>query len=209
MSKSGWYIGAGVLMLGSIGYLAYRKRNVIQDVVNNNVITPISQGVTELIENTTGMQKSYFTISELCASSTAKARGIDNTPNEFVRQRLQLLINNILDPARRKLGKAIVVSSGYRCPALNAAVGGATNSQHLTGMAADLVVSGGNMDDMRALFKILYDMGNFDQLIWEHPKNSKWIHVSFNPDSARHQVLDYNGSRYANIGSNWQQYVMA
>ena len=80
-----------------------------------------------------------------------------------------------LDGIREKLGKPILVNSGYRSPILNKAVGGVANSQHLKGLAADLVCS-----DMKSLEKVLRETGGFDQFIKEHRKgsNSFWFHVS-------------------------------
>ncbi|MBQ8078006.1 MAG: hypothetical protein IJ235_06460 [Eubacterium sp.] len=150
--------------------------------------------------------KSYFTIDELCASDTAKRRGVDNTPTPTVRAKLQALIDNVLDPARREYGSYILVNSGYRSPALNAAVGGVSNSQHLTGEAADITT--GSIDNDRRLFAILVAQGNYDQLIWEKPKNSLWIHVSYSATGLqRRQILAYNGSSYTNITNNWQNYI--
>lgn len=160
------------------------------------------QEAIEIYEETTGDMKSYFTIAELSASDTARKYGIDNTPTDEARHYMQQLIDNVLNPARRKLGKAIYVSSGYRSPELNRKVGGVSNSQHLTGMAADITAK-----DMNKLFSILVSLGNFDQLIWEHPKSSKWIHVSYNPAGGRAQILDYNGKQYTNIANNWQAYL--
>lgn len=150
--------------------------------------------------------KSFFSINELCHSDTAKRRGIDNTPTPTVRAKLQALIDNVLDPARREYGSYILVNSGYRCPALNAAVGGASNSQHLTGEAADITT--GSIDNDRRLFAILVAQGNYDQLIWEKHKNSLWIHVSHSASGLqRRQILAYNGSSYTNITNNWQNYI--
>ena len=150
--------------------------------------------------------KSYFIIDELCASDTAKRRGIDNTPTPTVRAKLQALIDNVLDPARREYGSYILVNSGYRCPSLNAAVGGVSNSQHLTGEAADITT--GSIDNDRKLFAILVAQGNYDQLIWEKPKNSLWIHVSYSATGLqRRQILAYNGKSYTNITNNWQNYI--
>ena len=150
--------------------------------------------------------KSFFTIDELCASDTARRRGIDNTPTPTVRAKLQALIDNVLDPARREYGSYILVNSGYRSPALNAAVGGASNSQHLTGEAADITT--GSIDNDHKLFAILVAQGNYDQLIWEKPKNSLWIHVSYSATGLqRRQILAYNGKSYTNITNNWQNYI--
>ena len=67
----------------------------------------------------------YFTIAELCRSTTADNKCIDNTPAPEIREKLQTLIEELLDPIREAWGKPIRVNSGYRCPALNQAVRGA------------------------------------------------------------------------------------
>ena len=80
----------------------------------------------------------HFTIAELCRSNTATAKKIDNTPTEQVEKNLKALVENVLDPVREKLGRPITVNCGYRSPKLNNAVGGVSNSQHVTGEAADI-----------------------------------------------------------------------
>ena len=128
----------------------------------------------------------YFTIAERCASSTATAKGIDNTPTPGITQNLERLVANVLDPLREAWGKPIVVTSGYRCPELNKAVGGAKNSHHMQGMAAD--ISTGNKVDNRRLFQKILDLGlPFTQLIDE--KGFSWIHVSYDTSNLKRQVL--------------------
>lgn len=128
----------------------------------------------------------YFTIKELCCSGTAIRSGIDNTPTAEVRQNLTALVDNILDPLRRAWGRPLAVNSGYRCAALNRAVGGATSSQHLTGHAADITT--GNPTDNRRLFQLVQSLGlPFDQLIDE--SNFTWIHISHDPGRNRRQVF--------------------
>lgn len=116
----------------------------------------------------------YFKLSEFINSATAKRIGIDNTPSFEIVDNLNRLAD-YLDGIREKLGKPILVNSGYRCPRLNKAVGGVANSQHQKGLAADLVSA-----DMESLEKVLRETGGFDQLIKEHRKgsNSFWFHVS-------------------------------
>ena len=80
----------------------------------------------------------YFTIKELCKSSTAVQKGIDNTPNSEIVNNLEQLVDFILDPLREKYGKPIKINSGYRCDRLNKAVGGSATSQHRYGLAADI-----------------------------------------------------------------------
>lgn len=116
-----------------------------------------------------------FTIAELCSSSVAMARGIDNTPPSGVLMALTALVDHVLDPARAEFGAPITVNSGYRSPKLNAAVGGAATSQHIRGEAADLDT--GTRSGNRRLYAIIAKRGEFDQLINEH--DFAWVHVSF------------------------------
>lgn len=128
----------------------------------------------------------YFTIQELCKSDTARARGIDNTPSEDVKKNLEALIENVLDPLREAYGKPIYVNSGYRCPALNKAVGGVSNSEHKTGMAADLDTN--DKKENKKLFDLAQKLNlPFRQLIDE--ANLSWVHISYNPNDIKRQVL--------------------
>lgn len=123
----------------------------------------------------------YFTIEELTRTST----GIINIPTSAAVNNLVTLVKNVLDPAREAYGAPIRVNSGYRSTELNEAVGGAKNSQHTRGEAADITCS----NNMK-LFKILLDM-EFDQLIYEHgdDKQPSWIHVSYREGNNRQQAL--------------------
>ena len=129
----------------------------------------------------------YFKLSEFINSATAKRLNIDNTPTFEIVDNLNRLAD-YLDSIRGKLGKPILVSSGYRCPVLNKAVGGVANSQHQKGLAADLVCA-----DMESLEKVLREAGGFDQLIKEHRKGSTsfWFHVSVCPGNGkpRNQII--------------------
>ena len=141
---------------------------------------------------------SYFTIDELCKSTKAKLLGISNTPSKEVARNLQELIDHVLDPARREFGFPITVTSGYRCYALNVAVGGASNSQHVKGQAADLTYSQ-NPNMNATLFYIIREQGNFDQLIYERGNDNApaWVHVSYNPNltKQRGEVLRTNDGK--------------
>ena len=129
----------------------------------------------------------YFKLSEFINSATANRLGIDNISSFEVVDNLNRLAD-YLDSIRAKFGKPILISSGYRCPMLNKAVGGVVNSQHLKGLAADLVCS-----DMEKLLSIIRETKGFDQVITEHNKGSKsyWIHVSVAPvfGKPRNQVI--------------------
>ena len=129
----------------------------------------------------------YFTINELTKSSTAQRLHIDNTPSQNVKDNLTKLIDNILDPLRELYGKPIIVNSGYRCPKLNKAVGGARNSQHLIGQASDIRTVSNTKESNKQLFNFIKDSKlPFDQLINEYDFN--WVHVSYSPRNRR-QVL--------------------
>lgn len=128
----------------------------------------------------------YFTIEEMIKSSTATAKRIDNTPNQTVIDSLTKLIEAVLDPLREWYGKHIRVNSGYRCEALNKAVGSkAKKSQHLYGEAADITV--GSKTENEKLFNYIKDNLPFDQLINE--SNFSWVHVSYREGRLRKQVL--------------------
>ena len=127
----------------------------------------------------------YFTIKELCKSSTATLKRIDNTPNSEIVNNLEQLVDSILDPLREAYGKPIKVNSGYRCEALNVAVGGSKTSQHRYGLAADITT--GSRLENKKLFILAKQLNlPFDQLIDE--KAYSWIHISFSKNP-RKQVL--------------------
>ncbi len=132
----------------------------------------------------------YFTIEELCASDTACARGIDNTPSSGVALALTTLIEKLLDPVREAWGGPITVNSGYRCLKLNTAVGGVATSQHLRGEAADITV--GSQTQNQKLFNRIVELQKtgkieFDQLIDE--SNYAWVHISYRLGRNRNQIL--------------------
>lgn len=130
----------------------------------------------------------YFSIAELTNSSTAIKKKIDNTPTKEIENNLNQLIDNILDPLRESWGQPIIVSSGYRCDALNKAVGGATSSQHRLGQAADIHTKSNSKEDNKKLFDLIKQLKlPFDQLINEY--NYDWVHVSYSPRNRR-QVLN-------------------
>lgn len=127
----------------------------------------------------------HFSLSEFTQSNTARARGIDNTPSLAVVSNLQQLCIHVLEPLRMHVGGPIRINSGYRCPALNRAVGGVANSQHLTGEAADIHIP--SKETGRKWMKWIIATLPFDQLIWEQG----WIHVSFRQDGKnRGQVIE-------------------
>jgi hypothetical protein len=135
----------------------------------------------------------HFMIEELYASDTAKRLGIDNKPSVQQMINLVYLSAYVLEPLRVAMNEPIKIGSGFRCKALNKAVGGVYNSQHLKGQAADLCIDG-DLEKGKRWFNYIKDHLPFDQLIWEHnSKGTYWVHVSFVfPDFGknRHQVID-------------------
>ena len=122
----------------------------------------------------------HFTIEELYASATAKAKGINNKPNMQQMINLVYLAAYVLEPLRVAMNEPIKIGSGFRSRELNAAVGGVYNSQHCKGQAADLCIDG-DLKKGRRWFEYIKNHLPFDQLIWEkNPKTGNyWVHVSF------------------------------
>lgn len=120
----------------------------------------------------------FFSPREVTASRTARALGIPNEPNRLAWERANDLAFNALDPLRRIVGP-ITVTSWYRSPRLNVEVDGAEDSQHMTGGAADIKVSGMSMN-ARQLGAILLKAGiPFDQLIGYADSAGGQLHVSY------------------------------
>jgi len=136
----------------------------------------------------------HFTLEELCRSETAAAQGIDNsTSDPVIIANLTALANNVLEVLRAQFGP-FSPTSGYRCDALNEAIGGAEHSQHTEGQAADIVIPG---VDLAALGNWIIANVDFDQVINEHAGNAAWIHVSYKaPGKNRKSILKYDGSGY-------------
>jgi len=131
-----------------------------------------------------------FTLEEFTASKTAKEKGIRNNPGQTDIVNLCGLVHNVLQPLRKWWGKEVKIGSGYRSLALNQAVGGVKNSQHMRGEAADLCIDG-DLTKGKQWFNWIKTHCEFDQLIMEHnAKGSYWVHVSFRCDGLnRNQVI--------------------
>lgn len=123
-----------------------------------------------------------FTLAELTVTTT----GLPNKPTGAEAANLQALVTNVLQPLRDLYGKPIKINSGYRSAAVNRAIGGATNSQHSKGEAADLDAA-----DNAAVFLLIRQFMPFDQLIWEGGTDTQpdWVHVSYRASGNRKQVL--------------------
>lgn len=114
----------------------------------------------------------HFTLEELCVTTR---REIKNDPTPAIIENLQVLAN-ALEVIRSLLGKPLIVSSGYRCPELNKAIGGSKNSRHMLGLAADFVCPQAGSVKHVALTIRDSDIP-FDQLILETPTpHRQWVH---------------------------------
>ena len=137
-----------------------------------------------------------FTLEEMYSSASAKKYGIDNTPSANIQKNLVKLVANVLQPIRDAWGKPIVVSSGYRCEKLNSRVGGAKNSQHCYGTAADIHTKSDTLEDNMKLFKFILQMVKDKkitcrQIIFEYGKKDvgpDWVHVSIQDDKHTKQT---------------------
>ena len=124
-----------------------------------------------------------FTLEELTASAKATAKGIRNNPGQTDIINLCALAHKVLQPLRDAMGQPIKIGSGFRSLALNMAVGGVSNSQHMRGEAADLGIDG-DIPKGKRWFEWIKTHCEFDQLIWEkNPKTGNyWVHVSYRAD---------------------------
>lgn len=124
----------------------------------------------------------HFTLAELTDSPAATRLGINNVPPPAVAGNLARIAAT-LEHIRALVGGPITVSSGYRSPALNKAVGGAASSAHVQGLAADIAAPGMTA---RALALLIREGGVvLDQLIYE----GTWVHVGLSAGAPRKQVL--------------------
>ena len=115
-----------------------------------------------------------FSYDELVYSEAAVRRGIPNIPDAHQLVNMKILCEMVLEPVRTLLGdRRILVSSGFRCPEVNAIIGGRRTSQHMLGQAADFSVEGVAVPDV--VWAILESQIPFDQVINEF---GRWIHVS-------------------------------
>lgn len=124
----------------------------------------------------------HFSLAELIASQVATRKGIDNTPAPAIVANLTRLAA-LLEQVRELVGAPITVSSGYRSPALNRAVGGAASSSHVLGLAAD--ISTAKLAPRALALLIRQSSIVFDQLIYE----GTWVHIALSAGAPRRQVL--------------------
>lgn len=147
-----------------------------------------------------------LTLKEVSKSLTATRRGIDNEPKGEHLTSLINLANNVFQPIREHFGKPIFVSSGYRSPELNKAIGGSKTSQHCKGEAIDIDNDSREYPSNADIFWYIYDHLEFDQMIWEFgdDNNPAWVHVSYKSEGNRKQVLRASKSKGRTVYTNFQ-----
>lgn len=136
-----------------------------------------------------------FSLHEFTDSATAVERRIDNTQPLYENPEHMANIRrlaNYLQRIRNCYGRPMTISSGYRCEALNKAVGGAKNSQHTKGEACDIIT--GSRAENKRLFELIRKMGGYDQLIDE--ADYAWCHVSYRAGNNRGETLRMKNGLY-------------
>lgn len=129
-----------------------------------------------------------FTLDELCATNYPQYQ---RTPDTQQVANLAFLAASVLQPLRDKFGQSVVISSGFRSPALNLYVGGVSNSFHLTGLAADIRIK--SEAHGRRLFDILRTIPAVDLCLFERSKSgAKWLHVQTCNTRTPRRLFNYN-----------------
>jgi len=129
----------------------------------------------------------HISYKEAVGSNYAKQKGIKNKPNEEQVENMKLLAEEVFEPLREWVDAPIKVNSMFRSLELNTALKGSKTSSHMKGEAMDITSMGGKSN--LEMFHYIKDNLEFDQLIWEFGKEPKWLHVSYNKDKNRKQVL--------------------
>jgi len=134
----------------------------------------------------------HISYKEAVGSNYAKQKGISNKPNEEQVENMKLLAEKVFEPLREWVGCPIRVNSMFRSLELNTALKGSKTSSHMKGEAMDITSMACGKENCKSnleMFHWIKDNLEFDQLIWEFGKEPKWLHVSFNKDKNRKQVL--------------------
>jgi len=134
----------------------------------------------------------HISYKEATGSNYAKQYGIKNKPNEEQVENMKLLAKEVFEPLREWVGCPIRVNSMFRSLELNTALKGSITSSHMKGEAMDITSMSCDKEDCKTnldMFHYIKDNLEFDQLIWEFGSEPKWLHVSYNKDKNRKQVL--------------------
>ena len=145
--------------------------------------------MAEVSINKNAKLSEHFTLGELCKTS---AKGVDNIPSHAAVLNLKNLCENWLEPLREKSGGPVLINSGFRSEAVNKAIGGVKGSNHLTGCAVDIRVTG--LEQAIRYACILLDISekskrDYDELLIERsPKGTYWLHFAVRPKDNRRKV---------------------
>ena len=129
----------------------------------------------------------HISYKEAVGSNYAKQKDIKNKPNEEQVENMKLLAEKGFEPLREWVNAPIKVNSMFRSLELNTALKGSKTSSHMKGEAMDITSMGGKSN--LEMFHYIRTELDFDQLIWEFGAEPKWLHVSYNKDKNRKQVL--------------------
>ena len=146
------------------------------------------------------MLSDHFSLAEFTKSQTAIRKGIKNDPNDAAIENMRLVCENILEPVRQHYDIPFTLNSGFRCLALNEAVGSSSRSQHVTGQAADFEIPTiANKD----LAHWIMDNLDYDQVLLEFYKegdpSSGWVHCSYDNGNNRKQAKKFDGRTWETL----------
>ena len=133
----------------------------------------------------------HISYKEATQSQTAVRKGINNEPDAYQLQNMQVLAEKVFEPLREHFGVPIAINSFFRSQKLNKAIGGVSGSQHTQGRAIDVDDTLGGVSN-KQMFEYIKANLDFDQLIWEfgNDKNPDWVHISYvSPTENRNRVL--------------------
>ena len=133
----------------------------------------------------------HISYKEATRSATALRLGIENIPNEYELQNMEMVAKKVFEPLREAVDAPIKINSFFRCEELNKAIGGSSKSQHCQGRAIDIDDIYGHVSNA-FMYYYIKDNLDFDQLIWEFGTDDSpdWVHVSYvDEDSNRKRCL--------------------
>ena len=146
------------------------------------------------------MLSDHFSLAEFTKSQTAIRKGIKNDPNDAAIENMRLLCENILEPVRQHYDIPFTLNSGFRCLALNEAVGSSSRSQHVTGQAADFEIP---TIANKNLAHWIMDNLDYDQVLLEFYKegdpSSGWVHCSYDNGNNRKQAKKFDGRTWETL----------
>lgn len=171
------------------------------------IIKPVSEYITSPVLS----QPTFATPTYTTPTSPTQVTYASYTSQGSPEDNFAFLQSKVIDPLKQALGFDLTISSGIRTAEHNAAIGGAKNSQHVSGEAVDLT-----SQDNRALFRAALAQGEFDQLIWEKGDTDvtkaeakpRWVHISHSRNKKRGEVLVYNGKSYRKMTEEEKQAIL-